>query len=662
MAVMAGMRVPSERPHPDQDRIQLRSARDLLRRLGLLRPPPPVPPEQQVLFAPASEPTGSRLGLGPHPELSTDGHAAAEGRRWRPTGSRIAGKDLLALAGFALLTLLLFRKAWRSPTTVWVGGPGDPPYFMWLLRWLPYALADGQNPLFTNHLNFPDGVNLMWNTASPLPAFLLSPITLTLGPVFSYNLLITAGVASSGCCAYLMLRRYVAARLAAFAGALLYGFSPYMYSHADGHPNLAAAFVPPLLFLLLDEILVRQRRSALAGGLLLGILTFVQLLISEELLATQALVAAVGLGLLIVLHPDGVRARARHAAAALAVGLITSLALAAFPLAFQFAGPRRVRSGSLWGPDIYVSDLLGFFIPTDHLHWSPGWTTQIIQQFTDACCPSEWSAYLGLPLIIFLIAVTVRFWSTPLVRFASLLATAVAILSMGPHLHVQGFVTPLTLPFAIIAELPLLGNVLAGRLMLYTYLMAGLLVAVALDSLLAERRSLVAVGLAVLVLGPLLPNLEFPATDSNTPLFFRSSAVRQLLDKDSVVLVAPFARDTSTSGPMLWQAEADMRYRMPEGYALGPDRAGRFSYLPIPTPLSETMQEIQGGVPVPVLDASARGELIADLVRAEVSAVIVGPMNNEQAMIAFFRQLLGSEPVAVGGVRLWADLNLVGQG
>jgi hypothetical protein len=588
--------------------------------------------------------------------------AGSAGGPARPIGRRTDRHDLLALVVFVLLALLLFRRAWRAPTTTWVGEAGDPPHFMWLLRWLPHALAEGQNPLFTQHINYPDGVNLMWNTAIPLPALVLSPLTLALGPVFSYNVLITSAVALSGGCAYLMLRRYVASRLAAFAGGLLYGFSPYVYSHAHDHPNLAAAFLPPLLFLVLDEILVRQRRSAVATGLLLGTLAFVQLMISEELLATEALMGTVGLGLLAALHPTQVRSHARHAAVALAVALVSALAFSAFPLTFQFLGPGRVRTGSLWGPDIFVSDLLGFVIPTDHLQWSPAWTTRITGQFTDACCGSEWSAYLGLPLIVFMIVVTARWWSTPVVRFAGLLAASGAVLSMGPHLHVQGFVTPVTLPFAALAERPVVGNILAERLMLYTYLMAAVLIAVTLDSLLREeRRRLLAAILATLVLLPLVPKLDFPATRSTTPSFFRSRAVRTLA-KDSVVLVAPFARDTSTSGPMLWQAEADMRYRMPEGYALGPDQSGRFSYLPTPNLLSETMQEIQRGSPTPVLDPARRAGLVAELARAEVGAVIVGPMENQQAIIDFFGELLRRPPVAVGGVMLWTGLEAAALG
>ncbi len=570
--------------------------------------------------------------------------------------------DVVALAAFFLLTMLLFRRGWRSPTTTWVGGPGDPPFFMWMLRWLPHALANGDNPLFTHHINFPDGVNLMWNTAVPLPALLLSPLTLTVGPIFAYNVLVTSAVALSGWGAYVMLRRYVAAGAAAFAGALLYGFSPYILSHAHEHPNLTFALVPPLLFLLLDEILVRQERSPVRTGLLLGVLTFAQLLISEEVLATEALIGATALAILILLHPGAVRSHFRHAATALGVGLITALTLGAFPLLFQFFGPRKVRTGTLWGPDIYVTDLLGFVIPRGHLQFNPAWTSQITDNFTDACCASEWSSYLGVLLIGFMIVVTVRLWSTPLVQVAGLLAAAAALLSMGPHLHVRGLVTPMELPFSVLTELPVVGNILAERLMLYVYLMAALLLAVTLDRLLGERgRPNLALAVAALALVPLIPKLDFPATRTVTPAFFRTSAVERI-PEDGVVLVAPFARDTSTSAPMLWQAEAGMRYRMPEGYSLGPDRSGRFSYLPVPTELSKTMEQIQAGTPVPALDPPRRAALAADLVRAEVGTVVVGPMQNRSAMVAFFRNLLGTEPESVAGVTLWTGVDPSGLG
>src|SRR5205807_2430734 len=122
-----------------------------------------------------------------------------------------------------------------------------------------------------------------------------SPITLTLGPTFSYNVLITLDLALSAWCAYLMIRRYVRSHSAAALGGLLFGFSPYVIAHAEGHPHVTTAFMLPLLFLLLDDVLARQRHSIRRAGLALGCAASAQLLLNEELLASAALVSGLAL-------------------------------------------------------------------------------------------------------------------------------------------------------------------------------------------------------------------------------------------------------------------------------------------------------------------------------------------------------------------------------
>ena len=136
------------------------------------------------------------------------------------------------------------------------------------------------------------------------------------------------------------------------------------------------------------------------------------------------------------------------------------------------------------------------------------------------------------------------------------------------------------------------------------------------------------------------------------PAFFDSAAVHRV-PAGSVALVAPFARDTNTSEPMLWQAIAEMRYRMPEGYATGPDDNGKFSFLPIPTPLSQRMESIQKGMRPAPLTAATRAQLLAELRRDRVATVIVGPFSEHERMVDFFTRLLGRPPERVAGVDVW---------
>jgi hypothetical protein len=134
-------------------------------------------------------------------------------RRLRP------GPRALVLLVFLALAVWMFAPAWSSPTTTTLeGGDGDPAIFMWFLRWVPYALAHGHDLLVTHHLNYPDGVNLMWNTSLPLPGLLLAPVTATWGPVLSFNLLLVLAYGLSAWCAYLAIRRFVPGHLAAAVG------------------------------------------------------------------------------------------------------------------------------------------------------------------------------------------------------------------------------------------------------------------------------------------------------------------------------------------------------------------------------------------------------------------------------------------------------------
>ena len=77
------------------------------------------------------------------------------------------------------------------------------------------------NPLFTNYLDYPDGINLMWQTSVPLLGLLMWPVTATLGPIFSYNLVMTASVALSAFCGFLACRRHVSQAWPAAVGAVI---------------------------------------------------------------------------------------------------------------------------------------------------------------------------------------------------------------------------------------------------------------------------------------------------------------------------------------------------------------------------------------------------------------------------------------------------------
>jgi len=230
-------------------------------------------------------------------------------------------RSALLLAVYLALGALLFRGFGLLPGNYTLSkGHGEGAFFLWVLRWTPYAVEHGLNPFVTGYLNAPRGVNLMWNTSLPLPGLLLAPVTLLFGPVVTYDILLVLAVGLSAWTAYLAIRRYVPSRVAAALGGLVYGFSPYMRAHSAGHVNLMLVFLPPVLLLLLDNIVVRQRRTPLRDGALLGLVAACQLLINEEVLGTTALAGALLVVVLAAGHRHQVRSHLPYAARAIAAG------------------------------------------------------------------------------------------------------------------------------------------------------------------------------------------------------------------------------------------------------------------------------------------------------------------------------------------------------
>ena len=318
----------------------------------------------------------------------------------------------------------------------------------------------------------------------------------------------------------------------------------------------------------------------------------------------------------------------------------------------------RVTHGALQGSEIFSSDLFSFVVPSEIHELSPSWAQEITDQFTGTCCKAEWGSYVGFPLLALLIVVASRNWRRGLVRFSALLALAMAVLSMGSHLHVQGNVTSIPLPFWLIERTPVLESLLPQRLMMYAFLGAAVLVAVHVDDVLRRprekrTRGLVLVGAAVL---PLLPTFPFPSTPVKQPSFFTTSAVERV-PQGSVALVIPFAKDTESSDAMLWQAHADMRFRMPEGYIAGPDSTGKFIYLPERSELSSSMEYLRTGGTSSGFAPELRHQVLEDMAERDVETVIIGPTRNRLSFIAFFTRLLGRRGEKTGGVHLWLDVD-----
>lgn len=567
----------------------------------------------------------------------------------------VARPELAGLAVCCGLATVVFARAWAAPTTAPNGGGvGDGALFLWFLRWTPHALLEGHNPLLGTHMNVPDGVNLMWNTSLPLPAALMTPVTLRLGLPVTVTTLYTLALALSAWFASIAFRRYVRSYPAALLGGLVYGFSPAMIAQSSSHLHLTlGAVLPPLMVLLVDELLVRQRRNPLLVGAGLGALAAAQVLIGEELLAFTGIACAAMLAALLVLYPRHVLGRAGRALLGIGAAALVFAVLAAWPLGFQFLGPQRVV-GDIQESSRNGNDLYSFVVPTRIMAVTPAAALQVSGRFVGRV--GELNGYLGVPLVGLVLFTVARWWRRGVVRVAFVTAMVMLVLSMGERLHVDGRILEVPMPWTAMKSLPLVESAVPTRFMLTANLFFGLLLAFFVDQ--ARRWAtggrLLAMVLVGAALVALLPRVPLRAEPLAPPPFFTGAEVRRI-PEGSVALVAPFPT-AQASRAMAWQAMAGMRYRMPGGYFVGPDANGRPRFGPVGTRLSGWMTKIRLGWRRPTLVPELRRELVADLVRWRVETVVVGPMDppaTEATMVRFLTELLGRPPERVAGVWVW---------
>ncbi len=548
---------------------------------------------------------------------------------------------LVVVVVAAAISLAYFGSGLWGSGDSWRGNVGDPEYFMWFLGWMPHAIPQailhGHNPLVSTYQLFPQGTNLMWNTSVVLPAVLMSPITALSGPVVSYNLLIVGGPVVTSATSYWALHRYVDSRLAAGVGALVFAFCPFIMLHTSGHLHLVLLALVPVTVVLVDELLVRQRRRSWLIGGLLGVVAACQLLTSEEVLAIEVVAAVGAVLILCLLHPRAVRSRVGYAVGGAVCAAVVFVVLAGYPLYVQLRGPQKAPGAH--SPGTYSTDLLNLIWPINQ------WLDLGVGHPTFTGNASEWTGYLGIPLVLLLLVVVVTTWRRrPVVPVAALLVVGLLILSLGPHLHINGH-TSVPLPWAALARLPLLENLLPGRVSLVIAFFTALLVAVFVDEVVRARQlwwRLAGAGLVAAVVLSLVPG-GLRITTVPIPAFFTTAAQDRIPD-GSVALVVPYITGPLNEHPSLWQASGGMRFRMMDGWMIVPGL-----HWGGPNAVSEAIAHA-GTITV---TSDVRNSILGLLRSRQVRTVVVGPTDNRPAVIALFTKVFGQPPTSVGGVDLW---------
>ncbi len=558
---------------------------------------------------------------------------------------------------------------------------GDPQLSLWEVAWIHYALLHGLNPFFSHAMFVPGGLNLAMNTATPLLGFVTTPLALFLGPVTILNLIAVVAMPISAIAAFFVLRKWKVWLPAAAIGGLVYGFGPNTVGqNLDLHIYLTFIPLPPLIAATLVSIF-QHRAVSWRLGLQLGVLISAQYLIMPEVAAYVVIIGAAAIAFAAIRRPALVRELAIPVAATTLIAGLVTLVLLAYPVWMLVAGPQHVPTPPHPPNNPYFeNDLLNFFVPGPTQRISFGMSS--LSNRVDHLLTAE-NSYIGIPVLLVVGYLVYRSRRVPRVQLTSALLLLSALLTLGPHLVVDGHRTDVPLPFLILDHVPFFNSIVPPRMAFGVTTCLAALIAFSLDNVRRDERTslqhgprwrwgtpalrsgFLAAGVLVVLAVTLLPKWPYGTTRAAT----LPTQIRQAVPAgDPVAVTYPYATYFHVQ-PMVWQVNDDFDFRLLGGYGFNPwpHSADPSGYLGLDRPVEpppmnpEGLQRFlanQEGVtlygPQPPLNSGLVGVTRATLSKYNVKVVIVDrSAGGSRKVVKLFRMALGLPTATAGSFVLW---------
>ena len=538
----------------------------------------------------------------------------------------------------------------------------DPNFYTWAMRWWPYAVSHGVNPLYSNQIGAPDGYNLAWATTTPSAGLLMWPVTAAVGIVASFNLTLLIVPPLSAWAAFVAARRLTGRFWASLLAGAVYGLTPFELVHDwQGQPNLTVIALFPLMVYLV----VRWWDGSLGRTGFVGWLTVamtVEFYTFNEAFADMTVVGAGTLLLGFAVAGQEARRKVARLARLTAIAYAGAIVLAAPYLVYAL---RHYPSELTRQRDAFSLHLVRLILPvSDKLF---GLTSLI--KYSNHIGRADIDDYVGIPLLLIPLALVALARSNRIARLLAGALVFVLALAVGPVL-VVGNRDLVHLPWGALWSLPIARSAEPSRLIIFVYLVVSIALALWLAGPASEpsteqatgpasrqpRASRLAHGgrwalglLAVAVLLADLPTADGavnpvpygfqpPATmrpANQLPAFITQGMYRKYLKPGETVVIVTYRGNAG----LLFQADAGFYFRVAGGF------------------INASLTPRQDALPAPVGNLSQATPLLIEQFKAYVRAAGIGAVIVEQAwaqpwMLTVFRQA-GLHGTSAGGVTIY---------
>jgi len=435
---------------------------------------------------------------------------------------------------------------------------GDPAFYLWSIKWWPYAISRGLNPFLTKAFWAPFGQNLAWTASVPSIALLFSPITLSFEPVLSYNLATILSLALGPFGIYLICKSLNLNQTSSIFGGLIFFFSSYVWGQLLGHLNLYVIFVIPFLiylFILRFKNEISPKKYILVSAILLAF----QFGISNEIYTTFITFSYITLFIMFYIFRKDDKYKQLIIKTTLESFLAVLLsALLLLPYLYYIF--YEYVKGQINPPSAYEADPLNFFIPTPITLLFGNLFEPISIKFIGNY--SEEGAYLGLPLIFIIVSfmLTSRRSKNRFYIFLSSIFIVLLIASFGPYLKSLGHRLLLVMPWYVFTKMPLIKNALPTRFTLYIDIVAAIMSAIWFEK--SNINKNIKCAISFLAIFFLIPNLNmYRGTQIIYPNFISSGTYKKYIKPGENIIAFPTYGAGGFQGP-LWQLKTDFYFNL----------------------------------------------------------------------------------------------------